>query len=123
SIELNGPEHTVLRELAETVVEEISNIEGVHNPQSAVGEGIPQLEITVDQDRAMMYGLTEQQVTGQVQMKFTGQLVTQYREAGREMDVTLFYPEDERQTIDQLQTMNIQTPTGAAIPLEEIAEF
>ncbi|HLS20033.1 MAG TPA: efflux RND transporter permease subunit [Bacillota bacterium] len=123
SIELNGPEHEGLRQLAEAVVEEISTIEGVHNPQTAIGEGIPQLEIVVETDRAMMYGLTEQQIMAQVQMQFTGQLVTQYREAGREMDVRLLYPEEKRQTISDLQTMNIQTTTGAVIPLAEVATF
>src|SRR5690625_688226 len=123
SIGLNGPEHEGLRQLAEAVVEEISTIEGVHNPQTAIGEGIPQLEIVVETDRAMMYGLTEQQIMAQVQMQFTGQLVTQYREAGREMDVRLLYPEEKRQTISDLQTMNIQTTTGAVIPLAEVATF
>lgn len=123
SIELNGPEHEVLRELAETVVEEISTIEGVHNPESAIGEGVPQLEIIIDDDRAMLYGLTEQQIMSQVQMQFTGQLLTQYREGGREMDVRLLYPEEKRQTITDLQSMNIQTATGATIPLEEVATF
>ena len=123
SIELSGPEHAVLRDLSEEVVNAISTIDGIHNPQSAVGEGVPQLEIDVDSERAMMYGLTEQQITGQIQMQFTGQPVTQYREAGREMDVTLLYPEDKRKTINHLQSMNIQTATGAVIPLEEVATF
>src|SRR5699024_885299 len=47
----------------------------------------------------------------------------QYREKGQEMDVTLQYPEDERQTILDLEDMAIQSPTGARIPLAEVASF
>src|SRR5690625_7493920 len=39
------------------------------------------------------------------------------------MYVTLMYPEDERSTISDLEDMKIQTPTGAIVPLSELAEF
>src|SRR5690606_14645411 len=54
---------------------------------------------------------------------FNGQLATRYRERGQEIDVMLYYPEDERSTIHDLMELNIQTPTGASIPLTEVAEF
>lgn len=123
TIELNGPEHEVLRELSELVVTEISKVDGIYNPESSSSGGVPQMSIVVDKERAATYGLTQDQVTGQVQLQFTGQLATLYREAGREMDVTLMYPEDERSTISDLEDMKIQTPTGATVPLSELAEF
>src|SRR5690606_37632886 len=44
-IVLNGPEHEVLREISEQVLEEISEVEGVFNPTTSAGTGIPQMEI------------------------------------------------------------------------------
>lgn len=123
SIELNGPEHEVLRELADEIVTEIEGVEGVYNPTSSASAGVPQMTITVDDEKAAMYGLDEQQVTDQVSLQFTGQLTAQYREGGSEMDITLVYPEDERSTISDLQHMSIQTATGSFIPLDEVASF
>lgn len=123
SIEINGPEHRVLREIADEVVREISEIDGVLNPESGAAQGIPQLTIRIDEERAAMYGLTEQQITGQIQIHFNGQLATRYRERGQEIDVTLYYPEEDRQEINDVIDLKIQTPMGAAIPLEEVAEF
>ena len=123
NIELSGPEHEVLRELADTVVNEISTVDGVYNPESAASEGVPQMTIVIDDEQAAMHGLTEQQISSQIQLQFTGQLATHYREAGHEMDVMLLYPEEQRQTINDLQDMKIQAPTGATIALEDIAEF
>lgn len=123
SIELSGPEHEVLQELAADVVEQISTVKGIHNPESGTTEGIPQLSIIIDKEKAALYGLTQEQISGQIQLQFTGQMATQYREEGQEMDVTLMYPEDERSKISDLQDMKIQTPTGAAIPLEEVVDF
>ncbi|WP_330949182.1 efflux RND transporter permease subunit [Virgibacillus sp. MG-45] len=122
-VQLNGPEHQVLQELATEVVQEISNVPGVYNPESAASEGVPQLDITIDKEKAAMFGLTQEQILGQVQFQFSGQVATQYREAGHEMDVTLFYPEAERDELSDLQDLKLSSPTGAVIPLEEVVTF
>jgi len=123
SIGLSGPEHEVLREIGDQVVEEISTIEGIYNPESSATTGVPQMSIVIDKEKAATYGLDQEQVTGQIDLQFTGQLATQYREAGQEMDVTLLYPENERASISDLEDMKIQTPTGATIDLAEVADF
>lgn len=122
-IQLNGAEHEALSELADQVVSQISGIKGVYNPESAASKGVPQMTIEIDDEKAATFGLTEEQITSQIQLQFTGQLATQYREAGHEMDVTLLYPEDERSTISDLEDMKIQTPTGTSMPLAEVADF
>src|SRR5699024_2658411 len=47
-IQLNGPEHDVLRDLADQVATEIGNIDGVFNPKSGASEGVPQLHVDID---------------------------------------------------------------------------
>ncbi|APC49713.1 acriflavin resistance protein [Virgibacillus halodenitrificans] len=122
-IQLNGPEHEVLSQLADQVVKEISDVKGVYNAESGAAEGVPQMNIVIDDERAAMYGLSQEQILGQIQLQFTGQVATKYREDGQEMDVTLMYPEDKRSSISDLQDMKIQSSSGATIPLEEVAEF
>ncbi len=122
-IQLNGPEHELLRELAGEVTKEIDDVNGVYNPETSASEGVPQLNIEINQDRAAMYGLNHEQILGQVQIQFTGQVVTQYREDGKEMDVTLIYPKEQRSKIADLHDMKIQTPQGTTISLDEVAEF
>lgn len=119
-IQLNGPEHDVLHELSQEIVDEISTVDGIFNPSSAADEGIPQMEVVVNEEKAATYGLTEQAIISQIQMKFNGQVATVFREAGQELDVTLMYPEEQRSSINDLQDMKIQTQTGASIPLEEV---
>ncbi|WP_164667613.1 efflux RND transporter permease subunit [Virgibacillus doumboii] len=122
-IQLNGPEHEVLRELASSVVDQISTVNGVYNATSAASEGVPQMTIQIDEEKAATYGLNQQQITSQIQLRFTGQIASQYREDGHEMNVTLMFPEEERSTISDLQNMKIQSPTGVSIPLEEVVTF
>ncbi|UJL45952.1 efflux RND transporter permease subunit [Virgibacillus sp. NKC19-16] len=122
-IQLNGPEHEVLRELSDDVVNTISSIDGVFNPSSAADEAVPQMNIDINDDQAAMYGLNQEQILGQVQMQFNGQVVTRYSEAGEEMDVSMIYPEDTRSTINDLEDMKIQSQTGSQVPLQEVASF
>lgn len=122
-VQLNGPEHTVLQELADQVLIEIATIDGVSNPTSSVTETQSQLNITVDNEVAAKYGLTEQEVMTQVQLSFTGQTVMQYREDGDEMDVRITYPEESQDSISDLETLLILNQAGSQIPLETIATF
>src|SRR5699024_7856047 len=79
-----------------------------------------QMHIEVDSEKAAMYGLTEQQITSQIQLQFTGQTAAQYREDGNEMDITLMFPEDERSTINDVEDMKIQSESGASVPLASL---
>src|SRR5690625_2080363 len=56
-------------------------------------------------------------------MHFLGQVVTVFREEGREIDVSLMFPEESRQTIADLEDMKVTTSTGAQLPLIELATF
>ncbi|MBB6453994.1 HAE1 family hydrophobic/amphiphilic exporter-1 [Salirhabdus euzebyi] len=122
-IQLNGPEHEVLAELSDQVVYLLQEIEGIHNPESSASEGRPEVIININRELAAQYGLSYQQVLSQVQMSFSGQIATRYRSEGNELDVKLVLPEDRRSTIEDLETLPIQTATGAMIPLNTVAEL
>lgn len=122
-IQLNGPEHEVLAELADQVLEEIAGVEGVYNPATSIQETQPQLDIRVDKEIAARNGLSEAMIISQVQMKFTGQTVMRYREEGDEIDVRIVYPEETHRSISDLENLPIQTQLGTTIPLSEIASL
>ncbi|GGD28454.1 efflux RND transporter permease subunit [Pontibacillus salipaludis] len=122
-IQLNGEEYEVLRELADQIVWTIDQVDGVHNPESSASEGRPEIQVNVDRDKAAQYGLSYQQVMSQVQLGFSGQTATRFREAGDEVDVRIILPDEERRTISDLESMKIQTGTGEMIPLATVAEL
>lgn len=64
-VELTGPDHDVLQQLADQVVTLINDIDGVHNPSSSASEGRPEMQIVVDESVASQYGMTRSQVMGQ----------------------------------------------------------
>ncbi|SEH45147.1 hydrophobic/amphiphilic exporter-1, HAE1 family [Halobacillus karajensis] len=122
-VQINGAEYEVLDELAGQVAYLMNDIDGIQNATSSTDEGRPEMQIEVDQDKAAQYGLTDQQVISQVQLGFNGQVATRYRDGTDEIDVRFLLPEDERQTIADLEGMSVQTPNGTLIPLATIADL
>jgi len=120
-IELHGLEHEELRQFSDRVLQEVKKVDGVRNAESSIEDAVPQLAIEVDEEKAADYGLDDDAVANQIQTRFNGQKATRYREAGREMDVTLYYPKEDRRTINDLKNADIQTPTGQTVKIEDIA--
>ncbi|RWZ59006.1 efflux RND transporter permease subunit [Halobacillus fulvus] len=120
-VQLNGTEYEVLDQLGEQVAYTMNQIDGVNNATSSTDEGRPEMQIDVNREKAAQYGLTYQQVIGQVQLGFNGQVATRYRDGADEIDVRLIFPEEKRQTIADLEGMSIQTPSGSVIPLATVA--
>src|SRR5699024_5765213 len=86
-------------------------------------EAVPQMKLTVDDEKGATYGLTANQISAQIENQFIGETATVFRDEGKEFDVTLTYPEEEKKSIADLQDMKVDTPVGSLISLEEVAEF
>ncbi|GEL77221.1 efflux RND transporter permease subunit [Tenuibacillus multivorans] len=122
-IQLQGPDHDVLSQIADQVVTVISDVEGVHNAGSSTDEGRPEMQIVVDREAAAEFGMTYQQVMGQVSSQLNGQIATQFRTGGNELDVRVLTPKEERDTIEEIENLKIMTPTGEQIRLETVASL
>ncbi|WP_062051772.1 efflux RND transporter permease subunit [Bacillus sp. JCM 19034] len=122
-INISGPEMDVLEDLAQQVMWMIEDNEGITNVDSTISEGRPELQIVVDRDMAAQYGLSQQQVMSEIMLGYSGQVATRYREEGKEFDVRVILPDDQRQTIQDIETMMIHNQQGTEIPLSSIAEL
>jgi multidrug efflux pump subunit AcrB len=100
-VKLFGPDHKVLRRLAEEVVgeklEKLGKGRGIQEVNTNVHEGNPDLMIRVDEVQAARRGLAVDAVERQLKAIFIGQIATQVREsAARITDVRVRYPDAER---------------------------
>lgn len=122
-VNINGPDLDVLSDLAQQVVWILEDIEGTGNIETTIEEGRPELTVKVDRDIAAAYGLSYQQIMNEITLGFSGQIATRYREGGSEFDVRVVFPEDERQSIRDLETMTIRNNQGVEVPLTAVAEL
>src|SRR5699024_12377734 len=84
---------------------------------------VSQLNVDIHHDKAASYGLTADTIQQQIENRFIGQAVTEYHEEGEEIDVTLQYPDDTKETTSDLEDMKFETPAEATIALTDVVNI
>src|SRR5699024_3428213 len=101
----------------------LAEVVGVCSPQAGADEAVPQMKLTVADEIAATYGLAASHTSAEIADQYIAEAETLLRDEGKEFDVTLTYPEEEKKSIADLQDMKVDTPVGSSISLEEVAEF
>jgi len=83
----------------------------------------PELQIILDQNKLLRYGLTTAQVSTMIRSRVDGLTATRLRQFGDEYDVIVRYKESARNSITEMQNIGVTTPSGQVIRLSEIAEI
>lgn len=84
-------------------------------------ESVKVLRLDLEQDKLRALGVSSQAVMRTANTILTGTAVGQYREGNRLIDIVMRQPLEERSTLDALNNANIQTASGRAVPLSQVA--
>ena len=122
-VKVKGPRFNQLIELADVLKESLQQMDGVYDIQDDFRIGKSELRIYLKSEKAYQYGLTTFQIAQTVRTAIEGAKATTYREADEAIDVVVKYKEDTLQNISGLQNLLIGTPTGAIVPLKDVADI
>ena len=117
-----GDEIPVLKEISETYKNALTDIESLREVKTTFESGKPEFTVYVDRQKAAAFGLSGAQVAQYLRIAMAGTVATTLRVDGEAIDVTVALPESENFSISQLNSLSIQTPTGAFIPLSSIVK-
>lgn len=123
SIQINGPDLEMLKEISKDVEGLVSNTEGTRQVESSVSEGRPEAQIYINRDKAAAYGLSTTQIASVIRTAVEGRVATTYKVDGKEIDIKVQYPEDKRRTLEQLKSVTLPSPLGMNVPLLDLAEI
>lgn len=98
-----------------------AQVPGVTEPRADFDQGLPQMEVVIDRDRAYSYGLTMQGIASEISNSINGITATQLKEGGRETDVIVMLREEDRSEVTDIEKMFVRNPAGQKIPLANIA--
>ena len=121
NIEIYGYDITRTNLLAEQLAERLKKIQGATNVDISRDKSKPELQIILDQDKLLGYGLTTAQVSSMVKNRVGGLISTRLRQFGDEYDVIVRYKESARNSITELQNIGVALPSGQIIRLGELA--
>lgn len=106
------------RQLQELIVEQVP---GVTEPKVDFEEGLPQLQIVIDRERAYAYGLTMQGIATEISNSVNGVTATQMKEGGSDTDVIVQLRPEDRSDMSDLEKLFVRNPIGQEIPLSSFA--
>jgi Cu(I)/Ag(I) efflux system membrane protein CusA/SilA len=122
-IKLMGPDLGVLADLAQKVALVLKDVHGTLSafPEKTVGGNY--FDFNINREEAARYGLTVGDVQDVIMSAIGGMDVTQTVEGLERYPVNVRYQRELRDNIEDLKRVLIPTPTGAQIPIGQVADI
>jgi CzcA family heavy metal efflux pump len=121
-VRIYGPDLQVLRDKAEEVRQAMSTINGVAALHKELMVEVPQVQVTVKLEEAQRYGLKPGDVRRASAALVAGNEVGDIFSGGRTYDVHVWSSKESRHSLNALEQMLINTPTGKTVRLSEVAD-
>ncbi len=122
-IKVSGPDLVVLQRISEDIEQAMKTIPETLSAFGDRAVGGYYLDFDINRDEAARYGLTIGDVQDVIQSAIGGMNVTETVEGLERYPVNLRYPRELRDNLESLRRVLIPTPTGAQIPLVQVADL
>ena len=121
AIKLFGEDLDILKERADEVAAVVREIRGAADVQTAQIVGAPQLVVRPDREAIARYGINLSRVQQTIRAAVGGVTAGQVFEGIRRFDIYVRFVEDARQTPEAIGQILIEAPSGADVPLSQLA--
>ena len=122
AIKLYGEDINVLSQKAEEISKIIAGTEGIGDMKAEATTGLPQMTITYNRSKLAQYGLQINTLNQIVQSAFAGGIAGTIFEGEKRFDLVVRLSSHNRKDITDVQNLFINLPSGAQIPLREVAD-
>jgi multidrug efflux pump subunit AcrB len=122
SFRLEGKNADELKDVAAKLKAKLQSMAGVGDVNDSMQSATDEVQLNL-KPLAYSMGLTLADVASQVSYSYYGLEAQRILREGEEIKVMIRYPEGERNSISDIQHVRIITPTGAEVPLSEVAEI
>lgn len=120
-IDVLGHDFQTGDQLAKQVSDIITQTKGASNPRISRTPGAPEIDITVDKEKAGELGLSPGTVGDTVNTALEGAIASEFRRAGNEYDIRVRLAPQDREYLDQLGDVLISAPSMPPVPLRNLA--
>ncbi|AIM61999.1 multidrug transporter AcrB [Cellulophaga lytica] len=122
AIKLYGEDIDILSQKAEEISKIIAGTEGIGDMKAEATTGLPQMTINYNRNKLAQYGLQINTLNQTVQSAFAGGTAGVIFEGEKRFDLVVRLSNQNRKDISDVQNLYINLPSGAQIPLREIAD-
>jgi CzcA family heavy metal efflux pump len=121
-VRVYGPDLETLREKAEEVRAGMKDIPGVIDLSVELQVDIPQIDITVDLAKAQRHSLKPGDVRRSAAILLASEEVNDTYRAGKVFDVRVWSDPSQRDSLQAVRNLRIDTPSGGTVRLSDVAD-
>jgi Cu(I)/Ag(I) efflux system membrane protein CusA/SilA len=122
-IKVAGPDLDVIQEIGKRIEEVLNPVPGTVSVYSERVAGGRYVTVDINRQAAARFALNIADVQEVVRTALGGMRVAQTVEGLERYPINIRYPRDVRDSLEKLRNLPIVTPTGAHIPLAEVADI
>ena len=122
-VQLKGIDPAVLAVLAEDVQARLGRLPGVTSVDTDLEEGEEEIQVSVDREQALGYGLSPREVASTISTALGTRRTTSFKAPEREIGVVLQLEEADRATLEQLKNTAFEGQDGTPVQLAALADF
>jgi multidrug efflux pump subunit AcrB len=123
SVKVQGRYLEDIKEAALALQDSIKTIKGTYDVSDDFPPGKQEIKIIVDEDKAALYGFSNQYAALNVRYAFDGIKATEFRDGDEEVEVIVKYNEINRSSVDNVLNLKITNPMGQTVALRDIVRF
>ncbi|MGQ3014756.1 MAG: efflux RND transporter permease subunit [Flavobacteriales bacterium] len=123
AIKIYGDDLEQLDELANKVIDQIKDVEGIKDLGILRNIGQPEVSVVLDRERMAAYGVKVADAQAVLEMAFGGKTATQKYEGERKFDVRVRYLPEYRKDENDMAALKVPSDDGSQIPIRAIADI
>ena len=123
ALQVSGDSTEQLADVADDLVRVLRSVPGLEGVRSDARAGEQEVLITVDRDRALLLGLSTQDVADAVAIAMRGDRLREYRATDREIRMRLAFRPSDRQSVEDLARLPLYAASGERVSLGSVATF
>ena len=122
-IKLFGDDLETLRKEGEEIARVVAGVPGAEDVKLEQTAGLPVIRVRVDRDRCARYGISVGDVLDTVEAARAGKIVGTVFEGQRRFPLVVRLDDEAARTLDALANVPVASPSGAHVPLGQLAEI
>jgi len=122
-IRVKGDNIETLRVITDDLSQEIKAVEGAREVVTSMEEGLPEIQLKIDREKAGQYGLSSNAISSMVKSRIDGILASRIKIDEEEINIVIKSALDVGRQYESLQDTALISPRGVSVPLSQVAEI
>lgn len=122
-ISISSKNIELLKKNMDSVIDNLSKVEGVTDITSSYKDMLPQMYMSIDREKLKDYGLTEAKLNEMIAVQVNGIDATYLNSENDKIDVIVRLNKIERDSVEDIRNIYIDLPNGGKVKLSQLVDL